>query len=253
MERRKDKFTGGNELIFGVRAIMEAITSGKEFDRLYIQRKSGSELIQELVELANNHRIPMQFVPVEKLNRLTRKNHQGAVAFISPIAFASLDHIIEEAFNKGEMPLLVLLDQVTDVRNTGAIARSAYGAGAHALVIGSKNQAPINGDAIKTSAGALNHLPVVRIQNLAKTIKNLQEFGITVVGASEKAPLPYFSTDMSRPLAIVVGSEEYGLSDEVLKACDDLIQIPMTGKVNSLNVSVACGVLVFEAVRQRHK
>lgn len=238
-------------LTYGTRAIIEAIEAGKEIDKLYIQKGLANDLNKELINLAHQHKIPVSMVPVEKLNRLTRKNHQGAVAFISAISFANIDHIILSAFERGKDPLLLILDEVNDVRNFGAIARTAECAGVDGIIIPSKGSAAINSDAVKTSAGALHHMAVCRVDNLEATIKNLKASGIRVFGLTEKSEKKVFETDMSGPVAILMGSEESGIHPKHLRICDELMQIPMFGKISSLNVSVSAGIGIYEVVRQR--
>lgn len=240
-----------DEFIYGTRAILEAISAGKEIDKLLIQKDLKNELISELIGTASNHRVPYSKVPIDKLNRVTRKNHQGAIAFISAINYASLDNIISETYQKGEVPLLVILDRITDVRNFGAIARSAECAGAHGIVIPSRGAAQINSDAMKTSAGALNHIPVARTENLKTTIKEIQGNGIQVIACTEKSEELIYSSNLKDPVAILMGSEEDGVSYEYLKLADQKIKLPINGKIDSLNVSVACAVALYEAVRQR--
>jgi 23S rRNA (guanosine2251-2'-O)-methyltransferase len=240
-----------DEFIYGTRAILEAIAAGKEIDKLLIQKDLKNELISELIGEASSHRVPYTKVPIDKLNRVTRKNHQGAIAFISAINYASLDNIISEVYQRGEVPLLVILDRITDVRNFGAIARSAECAGAHGIVIPSRGAAQINSDAMKTSAGALNHIPVARSENLKNTIKEIQGNGIQVIALTEKSEELIYSSDLKDPVAILMGSEEDGVSYEYLKLADHKIKLPINGKIDSLNVSVACAIALYEAVRQR--
>ena len=239
------------EFIYGTRAIIEAIQAGKEIDKLLIQKDLKNELIGELLDTARSNKVPYTKVPVDKLNRVTRKNHQGTIAFISAINYASLDHIISDAYQKGETPLLIILDRITDVRNFGAIARSAECAGAHGIVIPSRGAAQINSDAMKTSAGALNYIPVARTENLKTTIREIQANGLQVIACTEKAEQSIFETNLKDPVAILMGSEEDGISGEYLKLADEKAKLPIMGKIESLNVSVACAIVQYEAVRQR--
>jgi 23S rRNA (guanosine2251-2'-O)-methyltransferase len=241
---------GGN-FIFGTRAVIEALDAGKEIERVLVQKNIQNDLTRELVSKMKSLRIPFTRVPVEKLNRTSRRNHQGVIAYISPIQFQSLDNIIESTFSGGKDPFLIILDRITDVRNLGAIARTMECAGADALVMQSRGNALIGGDAMKTSAGALNMLPVCREENLKKTIIDLKASGISVVGCTEKTDTDLYSTDLRGPLAIVMGSEEDGISPEYLKLCDALVKIPMHGNIASLNVSVSAGIILYEALRQR--
>lgn len=245
-ERRKEEF------IYGTRAIIEAIQAGKEIEKLLVQKDVKNELIAELMTLVRDRNIPTTKVPLEKLNRVTRKNHQGAIAFISAISYASLDHIISSTFEKGETPLLLVLDRVTDVRNFGAIARSAECAGAHGIIIPSHGSAQINSDAMKTSAGALNYIPVYRSDNLKKTLREIQENGIQLVACTEKASDSLYDSNLTDPIALVMGSEEDGISHEYLRITDHMCKLPINGQIQSLNVGVAASVALYEAVRQRN-
>lgn len=239
------------DYIYGTRAVIESIQAGKEIDKLLVQKDLRNELILELLQLAKGHSIPVQKVPVEKLNRITKKNHQGAIAYLSSVVYASLDHVISEAYAKAETPLLIILDRVTDVRNIGAVARTAECAGVHAIVVPSRGTAQLGADAMKTSAGALNHIPICRVENLKTTIREIQDNGIQVVACSEKADALVYSADLSVPLAILMGSEEDGISQEYLKLADSHVKLPVVGQIESLNVSVATGVIVYEVLRQR--
>lgn len=232
---------------------MEAIDSGKEIESLFIQRGLAGPLFQELKQQLRHHDISYQQVPVEKLNRITRKNHQGVIGVISPITYQRVEDVVPMIYEAGEVPLLLLLDQITDVRNMGAIARTASCAGVHAIVVPRKGSAEINPDAIKTSAGALYKITVCRQDSLAKTAKFLQESGIQVVVLTEKTERDIYVPDYTVPTAIVLGSEEYGVSDELIRLADHLAKIPLHGDIASLNVSVAAGVGVYEAVRQRQQ
>ena len=249
----RPKFATGEEkdMIFGTRAVMEAIRAGKEIESLLIQKDLQNDLIKELKETAAEHGVTYVKVPVEKLNRITRKNHQGVVCFLSPITYASLDNVVNTAFAEGRMPLLILLDRITDVRNFGAIARTAECLGADALVIPDRGSARINSDAMKTSAGALNFIPVCRQPNLKETIQYLQESGIQVIACSEKAEKEVWQTSFEGPVALLLGSEEDGISPEYLKMADVEIKIPLQGQIASLNVSIATAVCLYEVVRQR--
>lgn len=241
------------QLIYGTRAIIEAVESGKEIDKLFVQKNLKNDLIKELLQVAHQHHTPVSMVPVEKLNRLTRKNHQGAVAFIAAVPFANLDNIINTAFEKGKDPLILLLDEITDVRNFGAIARTAECSGADAIVIPAKGSAANNSDAVKTSAGALHHLPLCRVDNLEQTIKTLRSSGIRVIGFTEKTDNSLYNHDLSGPVALLLGSEEKGIHPRHLRLCDELVKIPMFGQIGSLNVSVSAAVGLYEVVRQRSR
>ncbi len=239
------------EVIYGTRAIIEAIYSGKEFEKILIQKNVRNDLTSEMISLIKERKIPYSQVPVEKLNRVTRKNHQGTIAYISPINYSSIDHIISSAYESGEAPLLLILDRITDVRNFGAIARTAECAGVHGIIIPEKGGALISSDAVKTSAGGLNYIPVARSSNLKNDIKILKESGLFIVACTEKSNKEIFEIDMTRPVAIIIGAEENGISEEYLKISNDSGRIPINGQIKSLNVSVAAGIAVFEAIRQR--
>ena len=245
------KITRYENAIFGLRPIMEAIQAGKEIDTLFIQKGLKNELFQELWQLVRAHKVNYKHVPVEKLNRLTRKNHQGVFAFISPISFHKTDSIVQEVFEKGETPLFLILDRITDVRNFGAIVRSAECAGAQTIIVPQKGSAAINGDALKTSAGALHNIPICREFNLKATIEYLKNSGLQIIGCTEKTENFIYQTNLTIPTAIIMGSEEDGISDEYLKLCDYKVGIPMKGNIGSLNVSVSAGVVLYEAVRQK--
>ncbi|CAM3830196.1 23S rRNA (guanosine(2251)-2'-O)-methyltransferase RlmB [Aquirufa aurantiipilula] len=240
--------TDNKEFVFGIQSVLETLRAGKEIDRLLVQRELGSI---EILELAKEKGIQVQKVPIEKLNRITRKNHQGAIAFVSAIHYAKIDNVIADTFEKGQTPLILILDRITDVRNFGAIARTAECAGVHAIVIPSRGAAQINADAMKTSSGALNFLPVCREENLISTIEFLQNSGLKVVACTEKTKDSVYAKDFTEPTAIVLGSEEDGISDEIIRKADELAAIPQSGQVGSLNVSVAAGVIIYEALRQR--
>jgi 23S rRNA (guanosine2251-2'-O)-methyltransferase len=256
MEKRKDSFLinkgeHDKDFIFGTRAVIEAINAQKDIDKILVNKEQNNELTKELLALAKAERIPVVRVPEAKLNRITRKNHQGVVAHVSAIQYASLDNVIETCFSQGVSPLILVLDRITDVRNFGAIARTAECAGVHAIVIPEKGSAQINSDAVKTSAGALNFLPVCRVKNLYYTVKDLKKMGLTVISCTEKTERQMYEADYTGPVALVMGSEEDGISSEIMGLSDEFVAIPMSGNIESLNVSVASGVLIYEAVRQR--
>lgn len=239
-----------NNLIFGIRPVVEAIEARREIEKLYIRKGAEGQLMTELRDLCLRHRVRVQEVPVEKLNRLVRGNHQGVVAQIAAIAYVQLDDILERVPDD-ETPLVVVFDGVTDVRNFGAIARSAECAGAHGLIAPLKNSAPVNAEAIRASAGALTTIPVCRVGSIRNTLKTLQAEGFQVVAATEKSRKLLYDADLRRPTALVMGAEETGISKEVLKLCDERLAIPLIGRIESLNVSAAAAVMLFEVVRQR--
>jgi 23S rRNA (guanosine2251-2'-O)-methyltransferase len=249
----REKKNDDTKLIFGIRPIIEAIRSGKEVEKIFFQQGTGSALMAELNEEIKKYKIPFQFVPAEKLNHMMKsKNHQGVIAQLSPVTYRDIEDIIPIVFEKGETPLVIILDRITDVRNFGAIGRSAECAGAHALIIPSKGSAQINGDAIKTSAGALYQIPVCRSENLKQTCDFLKKSGLSIIACTEKTEETIYDIDFSLPTAILLGSEEDGISDEYLKFSDAKAKIPLFGKIESLNVSVSAGVTLYEVIRQRN-
>jgi 23S rRNA (guanosine2251-2'-O)-methyltransferase len=237
--------------IFGIRAIIEAVNAGKTIDKLFIQKGLHNDLFAELWKLVRLKRINYKHVPLEKINRLTRKNHQGVFAFISPIDFHNIEDVVPSLYEQGKNPLILVLDRITDVRNFGAIARTAECAGVDAIIIPEQNAAAINADAIKTSAGALHKITVCRTWNLKLALQFMKESGIQLVGCTEKTQDMMYKPDYTPPTAIILGSEEDGVSPEFLKMCDARAKIPLAGKIASLNVSVATGVILYEAIRQR--
>ena len=216
-----------------------------------IQASLNNDLVKELISTARANQVPYTFVPAEKLKKFSAKNHQGVVCILSSVAYASLDNLIDRAYSEGREPFLVILDRITDVRNFGAIVRSAECAGVDGIVIGDKGNAPITGDAMKTSAGALNHVPICREKDLKATMRYLRENGVRVVACTEKASQSIFEAPLSGPVALMMGSEEDGISDVLLRGADELVMIPMRGKIGSLNVSVAAGIAMYEVVRVR--
>lgn len=240
-----------SDMIYGTRAVMEAIKAGRQIERILIQKGISNDLIRELLHVIRSKNLSFSYVPQEKLNRLSTKNHQGVICLLSSVEYASLDNIVHAVFSDGREPFLLLLDQITDVRNFGAIARTAECAGIDALVIGEKGNAPITSDAMKTSAGALNHLPVCREKDLKKTIIYLRESGVTVIACTEKATKLIYEVEIKGPVALIMGSEEDGISDALLRSADELVKIPMKGEIGSLNVSVAAGIAMYEVVRQK--
>ncbi len=240
-----------NMSVFGIRPIIEAIKAGKTIDKLFIQKGLHNDLFSELWKLVRLKRINYKHVPIEKINRLTRKNHQGVFAFISPIDFYKVEDIVPQIYEHGKNPLVLVLEGITDVRNFGAITRTAECAGVDTILITEQRAAAINADAIKTSAGALMKIPICRTWNLKLSIKFLKESGLQIVGCSEKANKDIYDINFHKPTAIIIGSEENGISDEYLKLCDHQNKIGTYGKVSSLNASVAAGIIIYEAIRQR--
>jgi 23S rRNA (guanosine2251-2'-O)-methyltransferase len=239
------------EMVFGTRAVMEAIKAGREIEKIYIQAGLNNDLVRELINTAQTHKVPFSFIPQQKLNAISSKNHQGVICLLSIVLYAPLETIIDKCYEQGREPFFLVLDRITDVRNFGAIARTVECAGLDGIIIGEKGNAPISADAMKTSAGALNHLPVCRVKDMTKTFRLLKDNGIQVVACTEKANKTLYEMELSSPLAIVMGSEEDGISPEILKAADHLAKIPIHGQIGSLNVSVAAGVAIYEAVRQK--
>jgi 23S rRNA (guanosine2251-2'-O)-methyltransferase len=240
-----------NEMIFGVRAVIEAVEAGKEIDKILVKRDIQSELSKELFTALKGHFIPVQRVPVEKINRITRKNHQGVIAFISSVTYQKTEDVVPFLYEQGKAPFFVMLDGITDVRNFGAIARTCECAGVDALIIPTKNSVSVNADAMKTSAGALHTLPVCREQSLTQTLKFLKESGFKIVAATEKGDYDYTQANYKDPVCLIMGAEDKGVPYEHLALCDEWVKIPILGKIESLNVSVAAGVLIYRALEQR--
>ena len=238
-------------MIFGIRAVMEAVEAGKDIDKVMVKRELSGELFSELQELLRLHEIPMQRVPLERIDRVTRKNHQGVIAFTSAVTYQKLEQIVPLLYEEGKNPFILVLDGLTDVRNFGAIARTCEVAGVHAIVIPARGSVSVNADAMKTSAGAIHSIPVCRERARKEAIVYLKNSGIKVVTATEKAAELYTSSDMSVPVALLMGSEDVGVDPVHLRLSDELVKIPQFGTIQSLNVSVAAGVLIYEVVRQR--
>lgn len=239
-------------MVFGIRAVIEAVEAGKEIDRVLLKRDFSGELSGELFAVLKNRGIRPQRVPVEKLNSITRKNHQGVIAFISPVNYQPIEEIIASVYDRGETPFIVVLDHITDVRNFGAIARTAECAGVHAVVIPSRGSVSVTADAVKTSAGALLTLPVCRPKSLEEAVKYMKSCGLQIITASEKASALYTEADMTLPTAIIMGAEDKGVSAALASLSDISLSLPQFGKIASLNVSVATGILLYEVVRQRN-
>lgn len=244
-ENKKDDF------IFGLRPVIEAIEAGKTIDKIFLQNGLQGSNIADLKKLLSKYSLRANYVPVEKLNRFTRKNHQGVVAFISDVPFYSIEDVLPQLFEDGKVPFILILDRLTDVRNFGAICRTAECVGIDAVVIPEKGASPINSDAIKTSAGAIYNIKICKEKNLAHVVDYLQQSGVQVYAATEKAQKLIYEVDFSEPCAVVMGNEETGISKEVLHHSDEKIKLPIEGKTQSLNVSVACGAILYEAVRQK--
>lgn len=238
--------------IYGIRTIIEAINSEEPIDKVFLQKGLKGDLYRELEGLMRKKGINNSYVPVEKLNRLTKNNHQGAVANISPIAFYELEQLVESVMEKNETPLFLILDQLSDVRNFGAIIRTAECTGVDGIIIQKKGAAPVTADTIKTSAGAAFKVPIAKVDHVKDAVFYLQASGITVVAATEKTQNTIYDLNFTVPCAIVMGSEDRGISPSILKAADHLAKLPLLGEIESLNVSVACAVFLYEVVRQRY-
>ncbi|MGQ2985250.1 23S rRNA (guanosine(2251)-2'-O)-methyltransferase RlmB [Flavobacterium sp.] len=237
--------------IFGIRAIIEAINSGKEIDKVFIQKDADGDLMRDLMKTLKKNNINFSYVPVEKLNRLTHNNHQGAVASIAPIAFHNLETLVENVLESGRTPLFLILDQLSDARNFGAIIRTAECTGVDGIIVQKQGSAPVNGDTVKTSAGAVFNVPICKVEHIKDAIFHLQGSGIKTVAATEKTDDNIYDIDLKQPLAIIMGSEDRGINPSVLKIVDEKAKLPMFGTIGSLNVSVACGAFLYETVRQR--
>ncbi|MEM5565314.1 23S rRNA (guanosine(2251)-2'-O)-methyltransferase RlmB [Psychroserpens sp. AS72] len=237
--------------IFGIRAVIEAIKSGENIDKIFLQKGLRGELFTELEQLLKKERLNSSYVPVEKLNRLTKGNHQGAIAQIAPITFHNIEDLVTGVLESGKMPLFLLLDQLSDVRNFGAIVRTAECTGVSGIIIQKKGGAPVNGDAIKTSAGAIFKIPICKVDHIKDAVFHMQASGIKVIAATEKTDNTVYDVSFKEPCAIIMGSEGKGINPSVLKVSDERAKLPILGEIESLNVSVACGAFLYEAVRQR--
>jgi 23S rRNA (guanosine2251-2'-O)-methyltransferase len=237
--------------IFGIRAIIEAIQAGSEIDKVFLQKDAQGELMKSLLKVMKQNQINFSYVPIEKLNRLTTKNHQGAVATIAPIAFVSIEKMIADALEKKDNPLFVILDQLSDARNFGAIIRTCECAGVDGIIIQKQGSAPVNGDTIKTSAGAVFNIAICKVDHIKDAIFYLQASGIKSIAATEKTTDLIYDLDLKTGLAIIMGSEDRGINPSVLKIVDEKAKLPLKGTIESLNVSVACGAFLYEIIRQR--
>ncbi|ADY29955.1 MULTISPECIES: 23S rRNA (guanosine(2251)-2'-O)-methyltransferase RlmB [Cellulophaga] len=237
--------------IYGIRAIIEAINANEALDKIFVQKGLKGDLFRELENLARKKGISISYVPVEKLNRLTKNNHQGVVANISPITFHNFEELVESVIQKKEAPLFLLLDQLSDVRNFGAIIRTAECTGVDGIIIQKKGAAPVTADTIKTSAGAAFKVPIAKVNHIKDAVHYLQASGVKIIAASEKTENTIYDVSFKEASAIIMGSEDVGISPSILKAADHTAKLPLLGEIESLNVSVACGVFLYEAVRQR--
>lgn len=240
-----------SKLIFGVHAVIEALRSGKEVEKLVLKKELTGDALREILKTARERNIPYQFVPIERIDRITPKNHQGVVAYLSEIEYQQLEGVIQGLFDEGKDPFILVLDHITDVRNFGSIARTAECAGVHAIVVPDKGAAQINADAVKTSSGALHNIHVCRVPSLVKAVQYIADSGLRIVSASEKGAKVYSDLKFDSPVALVMGAEDSGISPEIIRISHDFVKIPLYGKVESLNVAVATGILLFEIAKKR--
>lgn len=245
-KRVKDK----GDYIFGVRAVIEAVKAGRELNKILIQKGMNKELFLELKEALKGENYPLQFVPTEKLNAITENNHQGVIAYVSPIEYHNAEELVEALLEEGKKPFILALDRLTDVRNFGAIARTAECEGVDAIIIPSKGSATVTPDAIKTSAGALNRIKVCKTDDLKDTLFYIQQCGVRLVACTEKASVPLFETNLRGSVAVIMGSEKDGVTNDLINMSDISCRIPMRGEIASLNVSVAAGMVLYEKLRQ---
>lgn len=240
------------QLIFGIRAVIEAITAGKNIDKVFLQKEATGELMQELLKNLKKNSVNFSYVPIEKLNKLSKfNNHQGAVASISPVSFLTMEQLVEGTLEKKDNPLFLILDQLSDARNFGAVIRTAECTGVDGIIIQKQGAAPVNGDAVKTSAGAVFNIPICKVDHIKDAVFYLQGSGIKTVAATEKTDKNIYDIDFTGGVAIIMGSEDKGVNPSVLKIVDEKAKLPMFGTISSLNVSVACGAFLYEVVRQR--
>lgn len=238
-------------IIYGIRAIIEAIKSNESIDKIFLQKGLKGPLFSELEQLCRKERLNVSYVPSEKLHRLTKENHQGAVAQIAPINFWHIEELVENILSKNKTPLFLILDQLSDVRNFGAIVRTAECTGVDGIIIQKKGGAPVNADAIKTSAGAMFKIPICKVDHIKDAVYHLQASEINVLAATEKTDELIYHKNLNQPIAIIMGSEGKGINPSVVKICDGSLKLPILGDIDSLNVSVACGAILYEVVRQR--
>lgn len=240
-----------SDMIFGVRAVIEAIQAGKEIDKILVKKDIQSDLSKELFAAIKGTMIPVQRVPVERINKITRKNHQGVVAYISSVTYQKVEDLVPFLFEEGKNPFFIMLDGITDVRNFGAIARTCDCAGVDAVIIPAKGSVTVNADAMKTSAGALHTLPVCKEKSLKESLDYLKKSGFRIIAATEKGDYNYTQADYTGPVCLIMGAEDTGVSYDNLSLCDEWVKIPVLGNIESLNVSVAAGILMYEALKQR--
>jgi len=251
IEEKDNKGQNDQQHVFGIRAVQEAIIAGKEIEKVLIKKGLQGTLFQKFLDDVRKHNIPFQFVPIEKLNRTSRQNHQGVIAMISPVVYQDVEQLIPTLFEQGKEPFVLVLDHITDVRNFGAIARTAECAGVDAIIIPETGAAAVTADAMKTSAGALHLIPVCRVRSLLSTVEFLQGSGIKIVAATEKGAIEYDKANYRGPIALVMGAEDRGVDPKILKAAEIKSRIPILGEIDSLNVSVAAGILMYEIGKAR--
>ena len=242
-----------NNLIFGTRPVLEAINSGKSIEKLFIQKNLKKEILEKIKSKLSYKKVNISYVPKEKLNRITKKNHQGIICYISPISYQPIEEIIQRVFEKGKDPFVIILDRITDTRNFGAISRVAYASGVDAIIIPEKESAIITSDSMKTSAGAINYIPICKVKSLRITANFLKESGLKLVSCTEKGDTKFYDSDLTSPCCIILGSEKDGVSNSLMDISDKRLKIPMKGNVKSLNVSSSASVILFEVVRQRFR
>ena len=242
-----------NDIVFGTRPVLEAINSGKTLEKLFIQKNLKKEILEKIKSKLSNKKINISYVPKEKLNRITKKNHQGIICYISPISYHPIEEIIQRVFEKGKDPFVIILDRITDTRNFGAISRVADASGVDAIIIPEKESAIITSDSIKTSAGAINYIPICKVKSLRSTANFLKESGLKLVSCTEKGDKKFYDADLTSPCCIILGSEKDGISNSLIDISDERLNIPMKGNVESLNVSSSASVILFEVVRQRFR
>ena len=242
-----------NDIVFGTRPVLEAINSGKTLEKLFIQKNLKKEILEKIKSKLSNKKINISYVPKEKLNRITKKNHQGIICYISPISYQPIEEIIQRVFEKGKDPFVIILDRITDTRNFGAISRVADASGVDAIIIPEKESAIITSDSIKTSAGAINYMPICKVKSLRSTANFLKESGLKLVSCTEKGDKKFYDADLTSPCCIILGSEKDGISNSLMDISDERLNIPMKGNVESLNVSSSASVILFEVVRQRFR
>ncbi len=242
-----------DSLIIGRQPLVEALQSGRVIDKILLQKNANGEVVSHIRALSREYDVPVQMVPVEKLNFMTRANHQGVIALAAIVVYQDLESVISEIEEKGEVPLLIMLDGITDVRNIGAIARSAFCCGAQAIIIPDKGVGALNEEAMKSSAGALEHIHIIRVNSLIKAVDLLHEKGISVFTSEMKADKKIYELPLAEPCCVIMGNEERGVQPYLAKAADSFFSIPMATKFDSFNVSVAAGIILYEAMKHRLK